>query len=77
MDEARRPAAQMRSLAIYQDLIILNTVDAHVVGLDARTGEVRWETPVVPGARGLRLLEWSGRGQRDDRGRSAWVRALP
>ena len=48
MEEARRPAAQMRSLAIYEDLIILNTVDAHVVGLDARTGEMRWETPVIP-----------------------------
>ena len=48
MEEARRPAAQMRSLAIYEDLIILNTVDAHVVGLDARTGDVRWETPVIP-----------------------------
>ena len=48
MDERRRPGAQMRSLAIYQDLIILNTVDAHIVGLDARTGEVRWDTPVMP-----------------------------
>ena len=48
MEEARRPAAQMRSLAIYEDLIILNTVDAHVVGLDARTGQVRWDTPVAP-----------------------------
>ena len=48
MDERRRPGAQMRSLAIYQDFIILNTVDAHIVGLDARTGEVRWDTPVMP-----------------------------
>ena len=48
MDERLRPGAQMRSLAIYQDLIILNTVDAHIVGLDARTGEVRWDTPVMP-----------------------------
>ena len=32
IESARRPAAQMRSLAIYQDLIILNTFDAHVVG---------------------------------------------
>ena len=48
MDERRRPAAQMRSLAIYHDLVILNTIDAHVVGLDARTGEVRWDTPVMP-----------------------------
>ena len=38
IDERRRTAAQMRSLAIYQDLIILNTVDAHTVGLDMRTG---------------------------------------
>ena len=38
----------MRSLAIYQDLIILNTFDAHVVGLNARTGEVRWDTDVMP-----------------------------
>ena len=48
MDERRRPAAQMRSLAVYQDLVILNTVDAHVVGLDARTGDVRWDTTVMP-----------------------------
>ena len=48
MDERLRPAAQLRSLAIYEDLIILNTVDAHIVGLDARTGEVRWDTDVAP-----------------------------
>ena len=48
MDERRRTAAQMRSLAIYEDLIILNTFNAHVVGLDARTGEVRWDTPAAP-----------------------------
>ena len=29
MDERRRSAAQMRSLAVYQDLVILNTFDAH------------------------------------------------
>ncbi len=48
MDERRRAGAQMRSLAVYEDLIILNTYDAHVVGLDARTGAVRWDTPVAP-----------------------------
>jgi alcohol dehydrogenase (cytochrome c) len=46
IDEQRRAAAQMRSLAIYQDLILLNTVDAHTVAIDARTGEERWNTPV-------------------------------
>ncbi len=48
MDERRRPGAQLRSLALYLDLVILNTVDAHIVGLDARTGEVRWDTTVMP-----------------------------
>ena len=48
MDERRRPGAQMRSLAIFEDLILLNTVDAHIVGLDARTGAVRWDTDVAP-----------------------------
>ena len=48
MDARRRTAAQMRSLAIYEDLIILNTFNAHVVGLDARTGEVRWDTLAAP-----------------------------
>ena len=38
--------AQMRSLAIYQDVILLDTVDGHIVGLDARTGAVRWDTPL-------------------------------
>ena len=52
MDERRRPAAQMRSLAVYHDLVILNTVDAHIVGLDARTGDVRWDTTVMPDADG-------------------------
>ena len=46
IDDRRRTSAQMRSLAIYEDLIILNTVDAHTVGLDVRTGEVRWDTTV-------------------------------
>lgn len=48
MDERNRLGAQLRSLAIYYDLILLNTRDAHIVGLDARTGEVRWDTTVMP-----------------------------
>lgn len=51
LDDQRRQSAQTRSLAVYDDLIFLNTVDAHVVALDARTGEVRWDTAVAaPGA---------------------------
>jgi alcohol dehydrogenase (cytochrome c) len=44
--EGDDPLAQMRSLAIYEDLVYLNTGDGHIVGLDARTGAVRWDTEV-------------------------------
>ncbi len=46
LDAQRRAGAQMRSLAIYEDLILLNTVDAHMVGIDANTGEERWKTEI-------------------------------
>ncbi len=46
LDEGRRKLAQTRSLAIYRDVIVLNTVDARVVALDARTGQPRWNTQV-------------------------------
>ena len=55
MDERRRLSAQLRSLAIYHDLVILATVDAHIVGLDARTGAVRWDTAVMPNEEGYRF----------------------
>ena len=55
MDERRRPSAQLRSLAIYEDLIILNTVDAVTVALDARTGDVRWEATVGTAGAGYRF----------------------
>ena len=44
--EGNDPLAQMRNLAIYQDLVYLNTGDGHIVGLDARTGAVRWDTEI-------------------------------
>src|SRR5262249_52935654 len=46
MDERRRLTAQTRSLAIYESAVLLNTVDAHIVALDSRTGAVRWDTNV-------------------------------
>ena len=55
MDERRRPSVQLRSLAIYEDLIILNTVDAVTVALDARTGDVRWEATVGTAGAGYRF----------------------
>ena len=55
MDERRRASAQLRSLAIYEDLIILNTVDAVTVALDARTGDVSWEATVGAEGAGYRF----------------------
>jgi alcohol dehydrogenase (cytochrome c) len=34
-----------KSLAIYQDVILYTAPDGFVVGLDARTGKLRWEAP--------------------------------
>ncbi len=41
--------ARLRSLAIWEDLILVATADAHMVALDARTGTVRWETRIAEG----------------------------
>ncbi len=35
------------NIAIYEDMIILATGDAHLVALDARTGQVRWDAEVA------------------------------
>ena len=37
----------LRSLAIWEDLVLVATLDAYLVALDARTGIVRWETQVA------------------------------
>ena len=36
--------ARTKALAIYQDIILYTAPDGFVVGLDARTGEQRWQT---------------------------------
>ncbi len=46
MDERRRQGAQMRTLSLYADTVILGTVDGHILALDATNGSVRWDTPV-------------------------------
>lgn len=38
---------QLRTLAIWEDLIFVATADAYLVALDATTGLVRWETRVA------------------------------
>ena len=37
----------LRGLSIYQDRILVNTGDAHIVALDARSGSVVWDTAVT------------------------------
>jgi alcohol dehydrogenase (cytochrome c) len=40
-------AGQLRSLAIWEDLVFVATADAYMVALDARDGTVRWETRIA------------------------------
>ncbi|HSH76322.1 MAG TPA: PQQ-binding-like beta-propeller repeat protein [Longimicrobiales bacterium] len=40
---------QLRSLAIWEDLLYVATSDAYMVALDVRTGRVRWETLIEQG----------------------------
>ena len=44
------PGRPHRNIAIYQDKIYLNTADAHIIAIDARTGEPVWDTDVGKGA---------------------------
>src|SRR5580658_8189469 len=41
--------ARTKALAIYQDVVLYTAPDGYVVGLDARTGEQRWETSTGEG----------------------------
>jgi alcohol dehydrogenase (cytochrome c) len=42
IDQAGNNLAK-RNMAIYQDKLVISTSDAHVVALDAKTGEVAWD----------------------------------
>ena len=44
---AQVPRNAVRGISIYDDKVYLNTLDAHVVALDARTGNVVWDTQVA------------------------------
>ena len=48
-----------RSIAIYGDKIYLNTADAHLVALDARSGEVVWDQEVGDHTLGYRYTSGS------------------
>ena len=41
---------QHRNIAIYEDKVYLNSADAHIIAIDARTGEAVWETDTGRGA---------------------------
>jgi alcohol dehydrogenase (cytochrome c) len=42
----------LRTLAIWEDLIFVATRDAYMVALDARTGRLRWETRLADSSQG-------------------------
>ena len=44
------PGRAHRNIAIYADMVYLNTADAHVIAIDARTGEAVWDADVGGGA---------------------------
>src|SRR5580692_5926176 len=43
-------SARTKAISIYQDVILYEAPDGYVVGLDARTGEQRWQAPTGEGA---------------------------
>ena len=53
-DGPRLPSRGSRSIALYGDRVYLNTTEAHIVALDARTGEVAWDHIVADHALGYR-----------------------
>ncbi len=50
--EGARQGGQLRTLAMWEDMIYVATTDAHLVALDARTGAVRWDVEVADEAQG-------------------------
>ncbi|MDA1371885.1 MAG: PQQ-binding-like beta-propeller repeat protein [Proteobacteria bacterium] len=50
--EDGRSGGQLRTLAMWEDMIYVATTDAHLVALDARTGAVRWDVEIADEAMG-------------------------
>ena len=46
------PRGQLRTLAMWEDMVYVATADAHMVALDAATGTVRWETRIADPEKG-------------------------
>lgn len=45
--EGGRQGGQLRTLAMWEDMIYVATTDAHLVALDSRTGAVRWDVEIA------------------------------
>ena len=45
--ENNRQGGQLRTIAMWEDMIYVATTDAHLVALDARTGAVRWDVEIA------------------------------
>lgn len=46
-EDGNPPLSPMRSMAIYGDKVFINTADAHIVALNARTGALAWDHAVA------------------------------
>jgi len=52
--------ARMRGLAIYEDKLYAPTADGHIVALDAKTGNLRWDHAVVSPEQGVHPGQFDG-----------------
>ena len=43
----------MKGLAIYEDKLYAPTADGHIVALDVKTGDLRWDRAVVTAEQGV------------------------
>jgi alcohol dehydrogenase (cytochrome c) len=52
--------ARMRGLAIYQDKLYAPTADGHIVALDLKSGDLRWDSAVVTAEHGSHPGQFDG-----------------
>jgi alcohol dehydrogenase (cytochrome c) len=52
--------ARMRGLAIYEDKLYAPTADGHIVALDVKTGDLRWDRAVVTAEQGVHPGQFDG-----------------
>ncbi len=52
--------ARMKGLAIYEDKLFAPTADGHIVALDVKTGDLRWDSAVVTPAHGAHPGQFDG-----------------